>query len=134
MPGSIVDLSVPSTPVPGLAAVDTNVIAYLLLASFFTGAPPSPLKLETQRATQFFQDLQATGGIGIVTPTAFVEFIHVAIKGRYNHEINITSKIQMVKQYGKAFTYWEHLYKRDKSILQAFKPQLDTLKTLLEAN
>jgi predicted nucleic acid-binding protein len=134
MPGSIVDLTVPGTPVPGLVAVDTNVVANLLLASFFTGTHSSPLRLDTQRAIRFFQDLQAIGGIGIVTPTAFVEFVHVAIKGRYNHEINITSKLQMVKKYGKAFNYWEHLYKRDSAVLQAFKPQLNTLKSLLVAN
>lgn len=117
-----------------MAVVDTNVVANLLLASFPAGTASHSQQRDSHRAIQYFQDLQANGGIGVVTPTVFTELIHVLIKARYRHEINTLSKLDMQRKYGKVFNAWNLLYKDDPAILQNFKPQLNRLKMLLMAN
>ena len=69
MPGSIVDLSLPGSSVPDPIVVDTNIIAEYLLASFFVST------VFALRASQFFNDLIANNGTGVVTPKAFTEFV-----------------------------------------------------------
>jgi predicted nucleic-acid-binding protein len=134
MAGKVVDLSAPGTSVPGLIAVDANVVAGLFLVSFFPISHSTRTQLDSVRALTFFQDLQASGGVGVVTPTVFVELVHVLIKGRYTHEIYVTSKLEMLHRYGREFRKWELLHKADQSILQSFRSQLITLKTLLTVN
>jgi len=128
MPGSIVDLSLPGSSVPDPIVVDTNIIAEYLLASFFV---PTVFAL---RASQFFNDLIANNGTGVVTPTAFTEFVHVAVRVKYNQEFARMTVFERKFKYGYPVKNWAGLYKQDPTILRAFLPDLHTLRNLLIAN
>jgi predicted nucleic acid-binding protein len=127
--GSVSDLSLPGTVVPNVVVVDTSVIVARLLASYASQDPQSPL-----RAARFFRTLIANSGIGIVTPTAFGEAIHVAIRVRYEQEL-IANHGKLVAHYGqRSRFYWNQLYKIDPTILQRSAPILEQLRRRLQAN
>ena len=83
MPGSVVDLAVPGQTFPDPIIVDANLIVEYLVAPFVADLPPSSVTLNARRAAAFFRRLIARNGTGIVTPTAFAEVIHVAVKVAY---------------------------------------------------
>jgi predicted nucleic acid-binding protein len=127
--GSTIDLSVPGTMPPSLAVIDTNVIVARLLASYTGQDPHGPL-----RAARFFRSLIANDGIGIVTPTAFGEIVHVAIRVRYEQELNVQQS-SLAAHYGqRSRYYWHHLYKIDPTILQRSGPVLEGLRRRFQAN
>jgi predicted nucleic acid-binding protein len=128
MPGRVVDLSRPGAGFPDLIVVDTNIIVEFLLASYFVPSARDP------RVVQFFQDLNDQGGTGIVTPTVFREFVHVAVRAKYKHELRLMTSHERRSKYGFPASDWLDLYKQDASILQGFLPDLHTLRILLIAN
>lgn len=128
MPGSVVDLSVARSRIPDLIVVDTNLIVERLVVPFLGVLPSSPAaKLNAHRANQFFQTLIANDGRGIVTPTAFNEFVHVAIKSKYKQE-RLRLGPNVLPTSGRRINSWLDLYKQDASILQAFLINLERFR------
>ena len=133
MPGSVVDLSALGAKVPSPIVVDTNLIVEWLVVPMLGVAPSSPTVAGTQHASQFFSELSASRGTGIVTPTVFTELVHVAIEFRYKQEL---SRINAMARQGNGprIKSWRRLYKQDASILQAFQGDLQRLRSLLVAS
>jgi predicted nucleic acid-binding protein len=90
--------------------------------------------LAAHRASQFFQNLVANNGIGIVTPTAYTEFIHVAVKARYRHIYDLMTPVDRGTKYGRPVRNWKDLYKQDETLLQVFLPNLRAIRQGLIAN
>lgn len=133
MPGSVVDLSVARSAIPDPIVVDTNLIVEYLVAPFIQILPASPVKVNAQRAARFFSTLITSNGTGIVTPIAFTEFVHVAIKARYNQErLRLGTGARGAS--GRPIGDWRALYKQNETILQAFLPDLEQLRRSLIAN
>jgi predicted nucleic acid-binding protein len=133
MAGSVVDLSVVGPVFPDPIVVDTNLIVEYFIVPFIPILPASPIRVNAQRADLFFRTLIANNGTGIVTPVAFTEFVHAAVKFRYNQ-----ARLQLGPAArgapGRPITDWVALYKQDETILQTFLPDLDQLCRLLIAN
>jgi len=133
MARSLVDLSVGGTSFPDPIVVDTNLIVDYIVVPFITTIAPPPTTVNAQRADQFFRALIAGNGTGVVTPTAFAEFVHAAVKVKYSQErLRLGSGARQT--YGRPVPNWLSLYKQDATILQAFLPDLDQLRRLLVAN
>lgn len=132
MPGSVVDLAIPGTRFPDPIAIDSNLLVERLAVPFL-GALPRYATVHAQRVEQFFLELAAAGGTGIVTPTVFSEFVHVAIRIKYQLEFNHLSPTAR-RGSGRLLRGWHDLYKRDATILQAFQPVLDQFRAALIAN
>jgi hypothetical protein len=115
MAGSVVDLSQPGASFPAVTVVDTNVIVEDLLASFLD--PPA---LPAAHLTQFFDDLLAINGRGIVTPTAFTELVHVLVGARYRHEYGRMSASDRNARYASPVRCWRDLYKQDRPSSKPF--------------
>jgi predicted nucleic acid-binding protein len=128
MPGRVFNLSLPGLSIPDPIIVDTNLIVEYLLASYFVPAPRMP------QVNQFFGNLISRRGTGIVTPTVFTEFAHVAVRAKYNHELRLMTPHDRRSKYGYPLRDWKDLYKQGASILQGFQPDLQALRTLLTAN
>lgn len=128
--GSVVDLSAPGVRLPEFVAVDSNVLAVRFLAP--DPEPEAPAVAQTET---FFRAMQATGGVGIVTPTAFGETLHVAIKVWYRSEL-ANHRPALEAHYGprRRNQYsWVDLYKLDAGILRAFEANLEDLRRRLVA-
>jgi predicted nucleic acid-binding protein len=133
MPGSVVDLSVAGSGFPDPIVVDTNLIVEHLVVPYIPILPASPVTVNAQRAGAFFRALIAGNGTGIVTPMAFAEFVHAAVKIKYRQErLRIGPGSQ--NRYGRPISDWLALYKQDAAILQTFLPDLEQLRRLLIAN
>ena len=118
MPGRVVDLSVPGSTFPDPVIVDTNVIVEHLVAPFVPILPRSPVRANARRAAQFFRTLIATNGVGIVTPIAFAEVVHAAVKARYTQErLRLGPGARGAS--GRPISDWLALYKEDATILHA---------------
>lgn len=132
MPGSVVDLSVVGPVFPDPIVVDTNLIVEHLVVPFIPILPASPVRVNAQRAGLFFHTLISTSGTGIVTPIAFTEFVHAAVRFKYNQErLRLGPGARGTS--GRPFADWLALYKQDETILQAFLPDLEQLRQLLIA-
>lgn len=83
MPGSVVNLSVAGSAFPDPVVVDTNLIVERLVVPYIPIPSTSTVAVGAQRAGAFFRTLIARNGTGIVTPTVFAEFVHVAVKIKY---------------------------------------------------
>jgi predicted nucleic acid-binding protein len=133
MTGSIVDLSARRAGVPDPIVVDTNLLVERFLVPFVGALPISPTSVRAQRAAQFFDDLVSRNGIGIITPTCFAEFIHVAVKFRYRQErLRLGAGIRQA--HDRPIRDWLDLYKADAAIHQRFLPRLELLRLLLIAS
>lgn len=133
MPGSIVDLAQPGRQLPTVVVVDTSLLVERLLASYFDDLPPSPVVVNAERTRWFFQTLTGVGGVGLVTPTAFAEFVHAAIRSRYKAERQRLGPA-IVQRFGRPAADWLALYKLDQAILHDFLPELQELSRRLIAN
>lgn len=129
MSGSVFDLAQPGASIPPIVIVDTNVIVEYLLASFL-----NPTATPAAHVAQFFIDLIAGNGIGIVTPTAFTEFVHVLVRAKYRHEYGRMAPTDRNARYASPVRSWADLDKQDPAILQAFLPDLERFRRLLIAN
>jgi predicted nucleic acid-binding protein len=128
---TLIDLNVPGNQIPELVIVDTNIIVERLLASY-----PVPASMNSTRAITLFRHLSANNGVGLVTPVAFIELIHVAIRTRYEQAIPSHLGV-LATAYGsrpnKKYR-WIDLFKLDATILQRSGPYLEQLRQLLVAN
>ncbi len=133
MPGSVVDLSGTNLHVPDVIMVDTSILVERLLASFPDGVLPSTVAVNAERARWFFRTLASSGGIGLVTPTVFTEFIHAAIKARYKYERRRLGATAL-QTYGRPINDWLALYKLDPTILQTYLPVMMQFRLWLTLN
>ena len=79
--------------------------------------------VNAERTRWFFRTLSGTGGVGLITPTAFAEFVHAAIRSRYGAERQRLGPA-IVRQFGRPAADWLALYKLDQAILHGFLPEL----------
>lgn len=127
--GSVIDLARPDVQLPDEVVVDSNVIAMRLLGAYHPSESAAVV-----RAEGFFRSLIAASGVGIVTPTVFVETLHVAIKGKYRSEL-ANHGTALAARYGPRRRYdWLALYTLDAGIAQAFVADLDRMRRQLAAN
>jgi predicted nucleic acid-binding protein len=111
----------------------SNVLVERFVAPFVGSLPPSSASVNAQRARRFFGALNANGGVGLATPTVFVELIHAAIKALYKQERRRLGPTAAAT-YGRPINDWLDLYKADPSFLQTSLPRLQRLRQLLTAN
>ena len=131
MAGRVVDLSGGDVAFPSPIVVDSNLLVDYVVVPFVS--TPAPTTLNAQRARRFFRALIAGNGTGVITPTAFAETIHAAVKLRYNQvRLRLGPGARIVN--GRPVTNWLSLYKADPTILQALRPDLIQLRHLLIAN
>lgn len=128
MAGSVVDLSDPTTSLPEIIAIDSNIIIERVAAAF--GFQPS--QINGPRAEQFLQRLSQDDSIGIVTPAVHAELLHILVKFRYRSEL-IRNRTALIQEYGP-LSSWVDLYKRDPSILQGMRVDLERLTAVLLAS
>jgi predicted nucleic acid-binding protein len=120
MTGRLVDLSEPGATLPDLIILDSNVIATLLEPTY--QAQP---RRELFHAAALMQALQRSGRQAILTPTAYGEVIHAAIKVMYVR-VRVPQRAALAAHYGRPIGFsWLNLYKIDPTILQA---QADVLE------
>lgn len=113
---------------PDLIVVDTNVIVELVAASY--GVQPSPFN--GPRARHFFRQLNDEHATGIVTPTVYVELVHILVKF-WHRAVLKRNSVALLQRYGPLAS-WVDLYKRDPSILQGMRTVLEHLSQLLSAS
>ena len=124
--GSVINLAVPGAHVVDPVVLDANVVVARFLSSY-----PGQLRSGPPRAARFFRSLIANDGIGVVTPTAFNEVIHAAIRIKYQHEV-ASHRPALIAAYGPRRRYsWLDLYKIDPSILPRYATVLDQLRRRL---
>ena len=124
--GSVIDLSVPGAQMVDPVVLDANVVVARFLSSY-----PGQLRSGPPRAAQFFRSLIANNRFGFVTPTAFNEVIHAAIRAKYQQEV-ASPRPALVAAYGTRRRYsWLDLYKIDPSILPRYTTVLDQLRRRL---
>jgi predicted nucleic acid-binding protein len=88
-----------------------------------------------RRVHSFFDELITSGNIGIVTPTIFKEFIHVAIKLHVQRElVRRGNRERQRAVHGRAFDSWIELYKAEPRLLVNFSRDLDRLRDGLTVN
>ncbi|MFT4036668.1 MAG: hypothetical protein QM692_00705 [Thermomicrobiales bacterium] len=114
--------------------MDTSVVLPVLQGSIDLTKPEAPLGLHEQRAAQVIANLQHNRVRSFVTPTVVAEYLHAAIRGRYQHEIATTSTSEMVARFGTRTRSWTQLYKHDPTILRGMEPQFRNLRSVLRAN
>lgn len=128
MPGKIVDLGEPMVTPPNLVAVDANVVVTRLVDAY-----PTPADRDARRAAGSFRQLEATGHQGILTPTAYSEVIHAAVKVTYQRE-RATHRAALAAHYNRSGGFsWVDLYKLDPTILYDLGPLLEQLRQRLIA-
>lgn len=130
-PGRVVDLSISGNQIPNQIIVDTNLLVEWMIVPFL-GALPQHSVANAQRTAQFFKDLTTNNGIGLVTPTVFNEFVHIAIQFKYSHEW-LQRQSPAPARTNRQFIPWKALYKQDPTILQGFSSDLEMMRTLLTA-
>jgi predicted nucleic acid-binding protein len=126
--GRVVDLSDPTTLLPEFIVIDSNINIERVAAAF--GFQSS--RINGPRAEQFFQRLSRDDAIGIVTPAVYAELLHVLVKFRYRSEL-IRNRPVLTQQFGP-LSSWVDLYKRDPSILQGMRGDLERLAAVLLAS
>ncbi|MBA2277795.1 MAG: hypothetical protein H0W06_08525 [Chloroflexia bacterium] len=120
MTGRVVDLITPNILLPSPFVVDSNVVIARMLASH-----QSQLPHNIARAAAFFDSLQTTGQQALLTPTAYSEVIHAAIKAIYQRA-RASHRSELTAHYGRHGGFsWLDLHKLDPTILQA---QADVLE------
>lgn len=122
MAGEHFDLGRPETEVPLRYAVDTSALATRLL-------PPSKitphLAERRQRVTRFFGDRAQAGATGLVPPTVFREFLHLAIRSSFLIEVHDRPDLT-----GRGRD-WAALYKERPELLARHAPYLEGLPSAL---
>ena len=128
MSGKLIDLSQPDFFVPNPVVVDTSVVVALLPTSSLS-AP-----LQAAQASSFFRQLLSTNRHALITPTAFSEFIHIAIKFHYTTVLKALGKGALSQQPGVQIRNWLDLLKYDPSILQRYASNLAALQRAIIAH
>lgn len=120
MTGRLVDLSEPGEPFPDTIVLDSNVVV-TWMEQFHSRRQ----RRELFQAIAFFRRMRQAGRQAILTPTAYGEVIHAAIKVMYVRE-RVSQRAALTAHYGRLGGFsWLNLYKIDPTILQA---QADVLE------
>ncbi len=124
MPGSLFDLSDLAVELPARVAVDTNVLA----TRFFSPSAITPaLALRRQRIAGLIRQMRRVRSAGVLMPTVYVEFIHLAIRSRYRRDLGVyASEIGGKKS-------WELLFKTRPDLLRAYEPYLRRFPDIFES-
>lgn len=123
-----VDLNNPTSALPQLIVVDTNLVLELLAASLGYSQHPA----HALRAQDFSRRLSQAGTFGVVMPATFIELTHLLVKFAYQHAFR-HGKSALVQRFGP-LSSWSDLYKRDPSILQGMRSDLTELARLMTAS
>lgn len=127
--GSLIDLDQRNVPIPAPVVIDTNVVVALLLIS---SPPPS---VQSQQAEDFFARLLRTDQQVILTPTAFSEFVHIAITSHYRSVFHREGRAALSRRHDAIIRDGRDLFKHDPSILQRHAVNLAHLReSLIAAN
>jgi len=133
VPGNVIDLSIPGARIPDPIIVDANLIVEFLVAPLIEGRALPRTAKNARRADQFFSELHARNGTGLVTPTVFNEVIHVAIKFTYK-QVWFEVRTGILDEYRRPIRDLTDFYKVDASILRNFEGDLTRLRLRLVAN
>lgn len=128
MSGRLIDLSQPNVTIPDPVALDTSVVV-----AYFQRFFPGQDQLQVTRASAFFQHLSIGNQQAVITPTAYSELMHVAVKQRYERLVKGNQRA-LTSRYGRTINRWTDLYKADATILQQFAANLTRLRQGLVAN
>jgi predicted nucleic acid-binding protein len=128
MSGNLIDLSQPNVRVPDPVALDTNVVI-AFFQQFFPGQVPQ----HVMRARAFFQHLLNANQQALLTPTAYGELVHVAVRKRYERFLMGRHRA-LTLHHGVPIARWTDLYKVDATILQRYARSLTWLRQGLVAN
>lgn len=124
MPGSVIDLAQPGIRLPDRLAIDANTLVTLLIAP--RAITPDSVARRA-RVRRLFVERRAQRSIGLIPSTAFMEFIHVAIKMRYvaalpqysaliggkkNWELLFKAKPDLIGGYVTSFRRYEATFER----------------------
>lgn len=113
MTGRIIDLArTPFSPL-GPTALDADVVIDRLLASFGFAHRRNAI-----RAEAFFQSLHAANERAILTPTAYNEVIHAAVKSVYREARPAHREVLTSRTRQRGGFSWLDLYKLEPSILK----------------
>jgi predicted nucleic acid-binding protein len=130
MSGSVVDLSHSLRALPNTFLVDTNIIFELVEHDLLSRIPDhiggvsGGSSLRVQRSASLFREMHERGLIGVVSPTAFAELLHVSIR-------------LFLKQRGLRSSPkldWRAVYKESPTAIREIEPALRQLQRLLERN
>lgn len=127
MSGSVVDLSRPIVAVPNPIAVDSNVIVALLERLF-----PGQRFEHTAQAEGFFRHILENDQQAVLTPTAYSEILHVAVRKTYELRPR-GNRTALSEQFGVPMSRWQDLYKQDPTPLQELSNNLSQLHARLVA-
>ncbi|MGH2535320.1 MAG: type II toxin-antitoxin system VapC family toxin [Thermomicrobiales bacterium] len=127
MSGNLVNLSQPGIAIPDPVVVDSNVVI-----AFFQAFFPGEHAQQVDRASSFFRRLRAENQQAILTPSAFSELLHVAVRNRYKLIVKDQRRV-LTARYGVPINTWVDLYKEDPTILQDIGHNLAALRQALVA-
>ena len=129
MAGRVIDLSQEDITWPDPIIVDSN----LVIANFQHFFPSQDHHF-VDRATTFFRRLLTNGQQGVLTPTAYGEVLHIAVKKVYE-QIYRGNRDTLRQQYGVQIDGWQDLYKSDPTPLRELAQNLYELrKSILAYN
>lgn len=122
MPGSLFDLSDATTIVPESMLIDSNVVAARFMVAY-----QARERANAARTASFFQHAIAPRRHLVLSPTAYSEVLHTALRRRYQREL-LVHRDAVLARYGRRITSWSELYKRDATLLQTQIPELNQLR------
>ena len=129
MSGRVIDLSTEDVSWPDPIIVDSN----LVIANFQHFFPRQDHH-RVDRATTFFRRLLTNSQQGVLTPTAYSEVLHIAVKNVYE-QLYRGNRATLRQQYGAQIDGWQDLYKQDPTPLRELAHNLYELrKSLLAYN
>lgn len=128
MSGRLINLSLPGVPIPDPIVVDTSVVVAFLQQFFPAQNPRQP-----GQASAFFRQLLGTRQQALMTPTAYSDLLHLAVRKLYERHLR-GQHAALSAHYGIPITNWVDLLKADATILQRYAPNLTLIRHGLVAN
>lgn len=122
MPGSLFDLSDVTTTVPESMLIDSNVVAARFMVAY-----QARERANAARTASFFQHATTPSRQLVLSPTAYSEVLHTALRRRYQREL-LVHRDAVLARYGRRITSWSELYKRDSTLLRSLIPELNQLR------
>ena len=122
MAGRIIDLSGPGVVIPDRIAFDANVLVTRFITPKLITADYAARRKQVR---SFLTAMRTQRALGIVTPTAFQEFLHVAIKAKYSKDLG-TYASAIGGRKG-----WELLFKARPDLLTGYVRSLRRLPILM---
>jgi predicted nucleic acid-binding protein len=122
MAGSLIDLSQLGVSLPAQLAFDTNVI----VSRFIPPRRVTPEHSQRRaRVKALLSAMRSQHAVGFVTPTAFLEVVHIAIKGKYIRDLPTFAHVIGGKK------SWDLLFKARPDLLGGYVRSIERLTTLM---